>query len=75
LVVHGPALTVALTGAPTAAALSDLLARGVIVAACENSMRSAGVTAEQLADGARIVPSGIAQLVRRQRDGWAYVRP
>jgi len=51
------------------------LARGVIVAACENSMRSAGVTAEQLADGARIVPSGIAQLVRRQRDGWAYVRP
>lgn len=75
LVVHGPGLAAALAGAPDAGAVRELLDRGVMVAACGNTMRRQGVAADQLVAGVRVVPAGIAQLVRRQREGWAYVRP
>ncbi|KHL03619.1 hypothetical protein LK10_08465 [Sinomonas humi] len=75
LVVHGPAIAAVLAGADTAGALQDLLGRGIGVAACQNTMDREGIRAGDLARGVHTVASGIAQLVLRQRQGWAYVRP
>ena len=75
LVVHGPAIVAVVRGAGSAESLQSLLGRGVRVAACQNTMDREGIRAEDLAEGVTTVPSGIAQLVRRQREGWAYVRP
>lgn len=75
LVVHGPGLTAALTDAPHAARLRELLSRGVSVAACANTMREKKISVDGLIDGVHVVPSGVAELVRRQREGWAYIRP
>jgi intracellular sulfur oxidation DsrE/DsrF family protein len=75
LVVHGPGLDAVLDGAPHAAAVRDLLGKGVAVAACGNTMRQRSVPASRLIPGVRVVPAGIAELVRRQREGWSYVRP
>lgn len=75
LVVHGPGLAAAVRDAPHAEQIRELLGRGITVAACANTMREKGVPADQLIDGVYVVPAGIAQLVRRQRDGWSYVRP
>lgn len=75
LVVHGPALALALPDSPHAATLETLSQNGLAVAACANSMRALAVDADGLAPGVRVVPSGVAHLVRRQREGWAYLRP
>lgn len=75
LVVHGGGLEAALADGPEAERLRRLLGQGLRVAACANTMRREGVTAEQLVEGVSVVPAGVAQLVRRQRQGWAYVRP
>ncbi|SRR5579875_172762 len=75
LVVHGPGLTAALAGTPHEETARELLGRGVAVAACGNTMRQRNVPAARLIPGVRVVPAGVAQLVRRQREGWAYVRP
>ncbi|HUW77339.1 MAG TPA: DsrE family protein [Candidatus Nanopelagicaceae bacterium] len=75
LVVHGPGLAAVISDAPHAEQMRKLLGRGITVAACANTMREKGVSADQLLDGVYVVPAGIAQLVRRQREGWAYVRP
>jgi intracellular sulfur oxidation DsrE/DsrF family protein len=75
LVVHGPGLGAALTGAPHAGRIRELLGRGATVVACANTMRERTVSADQLIDGVHVVPSGVAELVRRQWQGWAYVRP
>ena len=75
LVVHGPGLAAALTDAPHAAQVRELLSRGIAVAACANTMREKNVSADELIEGVHVVPAGIAELVRRQREGWAYVRP
>ena len=75
VVAHGPGIDVCLRDSPAAGALSGLIARGVIVAACENTLRHRGLQQDQLTDGVTAVPAGIAELVRRQQSGWAYVRP
>jgi len=38
-------------------------------------MRAQQLSPEALLPGVGIVPAGVAQLVRRQREGWAYLRP
>lgn len=75
LVVHGPGLAAVVINAPHAARLRELLSRGVAVAACANTMREKNISTEGLVEGVHVVPAGIAELVRRQREGWAYVRP
>lgn len=75
LVVHGPGLSAALASAAHADVLAGLIGRGVGVAACGNTMRARSVGEVDLLAGVHIVPAGVAQLVRRQREGWAYLRP
>lgn len=75
LVAHGAGITAVLADAPVAAALQTLLSRGVSVAACENTMRSKSLKPEQLTPGVHTVQAGIAEIVLRQRQGWAYIRP
>ncbi len=75
VVVHGPALALALPGSPAGEALAEARAAGIGLAVCRNSMRSAGVGDDDLVPGAVVVPSGVGHLVARQFEGWAYLRP
>jgi intracellular sulfur oxidation DsrE/DsrF family protein len=47
---------------------------GVVLAACQNSMRNRKVTTEDLFPFASQVDSGVAELVRKQEAGWSYIR-
>ncbi len=47
---------------------------GVILAACQNTMRIRKVTTEDLFPFAAQVDSGVAELIRKQEAGWSYVR-
>ncbi len=75
LVAHGPGLDICRTLTPHAAAVTALITEGVTVAACANTMRSQHLTAEDLIDGVHIVPAGVAELIRKQRAGWSYLKP
>jgi intracellular sulfur oxidation DsrE/DsrF family protein len=48
--------------------------KGVILAACQNSMRDRGISADDLFPFASQVDSGIAELTRKQEAGWAYIK-
>lgn len=75
LVTHGQGVDALLAGGPNEQAVRDLLGKGVQVSACANTMRSKQIGEDALVPGARVVPSGVAQVVVRQREGWSYVRP
>lgn len=75
LVTHGPGVDALLAGGPNEQAVRDLLAKGVQVSACANTMGSKQIGEDALVPGVRVVPSGVAQVVVRQREGWSYVRP
>jgi len=48
--------------------------KGVKLSACQNSMKRLKVTTEELFPFAAQVDSGVAELVRKQESGWAYIK-
>lgn len=53
--------------------IAKLQDKGVVFAACENSMSSARVTLTNLVPQCTTVRAGIAHVVLRQASGWQYV--
>ena len=47
---------------------------GVVFAACENTMKKQNVTKDQLMPFVTTVDSGVAEVVRKQEAGWAYIK-
>lgn len=74
VVAHGAGLDLLLTPGRIADAVRDLQEQGVVFVACDNTLRSRGLTAVDLVEGARTTPSGVGHLVRRQQAGWSYLR-
>lgn len=76
LVVHGGGLPLVVTEQST---LKEELARmqeqGVQVAVCQNTMRAQSLTEDDLLPGMTTVRAGIAEIIRRQQEGFSYVRP
>lgn len=59
-----------------AAALTELIGKGVRVVACENTMRQKSIRKEDLLPGVETVPSGAMEVIRKQqKDGFAYFKP
>ena len=48
--------------------------KGVKLSACQNSMKRLKVTTEELFPFTAQVDSGVAELVRKQESGWAYIK-
>jgi intracellular sulfur oxidation DsrE/DsrF family protein len=54
--------------------LKEAADKGVIIAACQNTMRAMKVTTADLFPFATQVDSGVAELVRKQEAGWVYIK-
>ncbi len=54
--------------------MQKISSTGVVFAACENSMRHQNVTKADLFPFDVPVDSGAAELIRKQNDGWAYIK-
>lgn len=55
--------------------VQDALATGVEFVACGNSMQAQKVAKEDLVDGVKIAKAGYVELMKRQQQGWSYLRP
>jgi len=55
--------------------LKELIEKGVIVAQCHNSLVEQKISPDQIYDFVAIVPSGNGELILRQAEGWAIVKP
>jgi intracellular sulfur oxidation DsrE/DsrF family protein len=54
--------------------VSNWTAKGIVFAACNNSMIARGVKKEDLLKVAVVVPSAIVELATKQEQGWSYFR-
>ena len=54
--------------------IADWTSKGVIFAACNNTMRNRNVKKEDLLSQAVVVPSAIVELSLKQEIGWSYVK-
>ncbi|HEY0488870.1 MAG TPA: DsrE family protein [Telluria sp.] len=74
VVALGPGIGMLLAGSEAAGRVADAVKAGVGVVACENTMRGQKLTREQMNARIGYVPSGVAHLIRRQTEGYAYIR-
>jgi len=75
VVVHGKALNFLVASKSHLVADVDAMTKlGVVFNACENTMNKYGIKKEMLIPSASSVPSGVAELVVKQEEGWSYLK-
>ncbi|NDK55635.1 DsrE family protein [Pontibacter fetidus] len=75
VVVYGKALNLLVTENTTkATAIKDLQAKGIVFAACENTMRARKITKEQLLPNVITVPMAVGEIITKQEEGWSYIK-
>ena len=75
VIAHGKGLGVVVAADNMHAERMRKLADGeVAFIACENTMRKKKVTKDQLLPFATTVDSGVAEVVRKQEQGWSYIK-
>ena len=57
------------------AIIEKLAESGVVFRVCANAMKKVPLTKEDLLPCAEVVPAGVVELVRLQREGFAYIKP
>jgi len=75
VVAYGKGLSLLLkTNSAFEERMKKAIASGVVLDACQNTMRLRKVNTEDLFPFASQVDSGVAELIRKQEAGWSYIR-
>ena len=75
IVAYGPGIGMLKADAETANRVEDAVAAGVRVVACENTMKAQKLSRDDMNGKVGYVMAGVVQIMRRQQQGWAYLRP
>ena len=75
IVTYGPGIDMLKLDSPVAGRIGEATTAGVKVIACENTMRGQKLTRADMLNGIGYVPAGVVELMSRQQQGWAYIRP
>ena len=75
IVAYGPGLGMLRMDSKVTGRLAEALDNNIGLLACENTMRNTKVGKHQMYGGIRYVDAGVVHIMKRQREGWAYVRP
>lgn len=75
IVAYGPGIGMLKLDSVAGARVSDAMASGMSVVACENTMRNQKITRDDMLPKIGYVGAGVVQLMARQKEGYAYIRP
>lgn len=75
VVCHGGGLDLLQTSKSKAASgVAEWTSKGVVFAACNNTMKRKNITKADLLPTVTVVPSAMIELTLKQEKGWAYVK-
>ncbi len=75
VVVYGPAIDMLKADSAVGKRVAEALKNGVKVVACENTMRGQKLVYADMLPDIGYVPAGVVEVMRKQQQGWAYIRP
>jgi len=75
IVVYGPGIGMLKGDSPVAKRIADALKSGVKVVACENTMKAQKLVYADMLPAIGYVPAGVVELMKKQQEGYAYIRP
>ena len=75
IVAYGPGLGMLKAESKVADRLAQALDNNVGLLACENTMTNTKVSRDEMYGGIAYVKAGVVHIMKRQQEGWAYIRP
>jgi intracellular sulfur oxidation DsrE/DsrF family protein len=75
IVVYGPGIGMLKLESPMAQRIASALKSGVKVVACENTMKAQKLVHADMLPSIGYVPAGVVELMQKQQQGYAYIRP
>ena len=75
IVVYGPAIRMLEMDSDWRDRVTQVIDEGIRVVACENTMKSMKLTRNDMLGGVEFVKTGLAHIMKRELEGWAYARP
>jgi intracellular sulfur oxidation DsrE/DsrF family protein len=75
IVAYGPGIGMLKSDSVVGNRIGEALGSGVKVAACENTMRGQKLQKSDMFGGISYVGAGVVEIMQRQQQGWAYLRP
>src|SRR5882724_6449804 len=75
IVAYGPGIGMLKGDSPVGARVAEALKNGVKVVACENTMRAQKLVYADMLPKIGYVPAGVVELMKKQQEDYAYIRP
>ncbi len=75
IVVYGPGIGMVKLESTNGARVAEAIKADVKVVVCENTMRAQKLTKDDLLAAMSYVPAGATEIMKKQSEGWTYLRP
>jgi uncharacterized protein len=75
IVAYGPGIGMLKLDSPVGNRIGEARDAGVKVMACENTMKAQKLGRADMLNGIGYVGAGVVEIMQRQQEGWAYLRP
>ena len=75
IVAYGPGIGMLKLDSPVANRVDEANVAGVKVLACENTMKGQKLARNDMLGSVGYVDAGVVEIMQRQQQGWAYIRP
>jgi len=75
IVAYGPGIGMLKSESVVGNRVAEALGKGVSVSACENTMHGQKLAKADMLDGIGYVRAGVVEIMQKQQQGWAYLRP
>ena len=75
IVAYGPGIGMLKADSPVGKRVAEALKSGVKIVACENTMKGQKLGIADMLPNLGYVPAGVVELMAKQQEGYAYIRP
>ncbi|MCX7194167.1 MAG: DsrE family protein [Proteobacteria bacterium] len=75
IVAYGPGIEMLKMESEVGNKIDKAMAEGVKIVACQNTMKARKLTPSDMLPSIAYVPAGVVEIIRKQQQGWAYLRP
>ena len=75
IVTYGPGIGMLKMDSIIANRIDESKQAGVAIVACQNTMKNMKLTNDDMLPNTSYVPSGVVEIIKKQKEGYAYIRP
>lgn len=75
IVAYGPGIAMLKMDSEVGNRITEAAGTGVKIVACENTMRGQKLTKDDMLANIGYVKAGVVELMQKQQEGYAYIRP